>query len=265
MRATSMPNEARRASRLHAVREDRGAPSRGECFDGGDVEEFATTRQCSASAQSSWKCVANNTSGDCSSRPTKNSQIACAIARPSSCPGSAAHLVDQEQGARGAPPQDVRRLSYLHVERRLARCEIVAGADSREDPVDDPERHRLRGNERADLCHDRQQAGLSQIGGFAAHIRPGQQNEAMLGRAEVKVVGHEVCVQHRLHYRVAAPVFDCDDALLREYRAHVSAFGGTLRERREHVHLRDRASRTRKFVGTRGNPFERQTAVRAAL
>ena len=87
--------------------------------------------------------------------------------------GAAADLVDQQQRPVRAASQDVRRFGHLQVERRLPRCEVVAGADAREDPVDGPERHCLCRHERADLRGNRQQADLPQIRRFSAHVRSG--------------------------------------------------------------------------------------------
>ncbi len=184
-----------------------------------------------------------------SSRPSKNSQIACAIASPSSVPGPAPHLVDQQQRAPRAAPQDIRRLGHLHVERRLPRREIVAGTDARKDAIDGPELHRLRRNERADLRHDRQQAGLPQIRGLATHVRARQQHETPLADAHVEIVRHELGVEDRLHHGVT-PVFDGDEALIAELGPHVAAFGGALRERGEHVDLGDRFGGREKLVGS---------------
>ena len=47
---------------------------------------------------------------------------------------------------------------------------------------------------------------------------------------QAQIVGHEVRVQNRFHHRMA-PVFDRDDALFNEGRAHVAALGRALRER----------------------------------
>ncbi len=54
-----------------------------------------------------------------------------------------------------------------------------------------PSVHARRRYERADLRHNREQAGLTQVRRFPAHIRTGEQNEAALGLAQVEIVGHE--------------------------------------------------------------------------
>ncbi len=100
--------------------------------------------------------------------------------------GSAADFIDEQQTALRAAPQDIRRFGHLKIKCRLTRCQIVAGADTREDPIDDAEFGGLGRDERANLRHDRQQRGLAQIRGLAAHIRAGKQNEAMLARAQMQ-------------------------------------------------------------------------------
>ena len=66
---------------------------------------------------------------------------------------------------------------------------------------------RLRRHEQPGLGQHHEQRVLPEEGGFAGHVRPGQQTEALAGR-QVAVVRHEgpgaVAGQRRLHHRVAA-------------------------------------------------------------
>ena len=49
----------------------------------------------------------------------------------------------------------------------------------------------LGGNERAHLRQQHDQRGLAQIGGFAAHVGAGDQQDLVRGAVQVERVGHE--------------------------------------------------------------------------
>ena len=157
--------------------EKTGAPARA-VFSTAVMWKFATSGQCSASATSSWKWVANSTIGAVRFALEQILADRLRDRKPVDRAGAAPDLVDQQQAALRRAAQDVRRLGHLDVEGRLSRGQVVARADAREDAVDDAERRRLGGHERADLREDHDQRGLAQVGRLAAHVRPGQQDEA---------------------------------------------------------------------------------------
>ena len=83
MRATSIPKE--REEEPGSTRcEKTGAPPR--LLSTAVMWKFDTSGQRSDRSTSSWKCVANNAMGERVSRSSRYSQIACAIARPSTVP-----------------------------------------------------------------------------------------------------------------------------------------------------------------------------------
>ncbi len=226
MRATSMPNERDELPGWTRC-EKTGAPSARRVLDGSDVKVRHRTPVVGQGAQLVEVRRKEYHRRLFLEREQKLADRLCdrqAVERP----GSASDLVDEQQRPLRAAAQDVRRFGHLQIERRLTRSEIVAGADAREDAVDDSEFHGFRRNERADLRHDRQQSGLAQVRRLTAHVRSGQKNEALFAGAQVQVVGDEVRVQHRLHNGMAA-ILDVDRAFGDEGRAHVASLRGALR------------------------------------
>ena len=104
---------------------------------------------------------------------------------------AATHFVQQHQALRRGQIQDCRDLAHLHQKCRAAAREIVRRADAREDAVGDRQPRLLGGNERAHLRQQHDQRRLAQIGGLAAHVRAGDQQDLVRGAVQVQRVGHE--------------------------------------------------------------------------
>ena len=116
------------------------------------------------------------------------------------CPGeaqpvegrrAAADLVEDDEAARRGAVQDVRRLLHLDHEGRLAARDVVGRADAGEDPIDDRQLGAAARHERPGLRHEAEQCGLAEIGGLAAHVRSGEDDELVRRRVERHVVRHE--------------------------------------------------------------------------
>ena len=54
-----------------------------------------------------------------------------------------------------------------------------------------PKRSLAGGNKGAHLRHDDDQRGLAEIGGFAAHVRAGEQQDCLRGGVQIEIVGDE--------------------------------------------------------------------------
>ena len=104
---------------------------------------------------------------------------------------AAADFVEQDQARRRGVIEDAGDFAHFDEERRTAAREIVGGADAREDAVDDREFCLPRGDEAAGLRHQRDQCGLAQVGGLAAHVRAGDQQKLLRLLIEVEIVGNE--------------------------------------------------------------------------
>ena len=91
--------------------------------------------------------------------------------------GAAADLVQHDEAARRRRIENHGRFRHLHHESGAAARQVIRGADAREDAVDDRQAGRLGRHERPHLRQDRDQRGLPQIRGFAAHIRPGDDGD----------------------------------------------------------------------------------------
>jgi len=98
--------------------------------------------------------------------------------------GAAADFVEQDQARGRGVIKDSGNLGHFDEEGGAAAGEIVAGADAREDAVDDGQLGLARGNEAADLRHQHNERGLPQVGGLAAHVGAGDEQKLLARRLE---------------------------------------------------------------------------------
>ncbi|MNQ03551.1 hypothetical protein D3C85_162540 [compost metagenome] len=117
--------------------------------------------------------------------------------------GAAADFVHQHQAAFTGVVQDVGSLAHLHHEGRTTTGQVVARADTGEDAVDQRQLAAFRRDEAADMGQQHDQRGLPHIGGFTAHVRPGDDQHARVV-VEAQVVGHEGRGQHLFDHRMTA-------------------------------------------------------------
>ena len=96
-------------------------------------------------------------------------------------------------------------------------------------------------HERTHLRQDHDQRRLPQIGGFAAHVGPGDDGDQAGGGVEVEIVGDEaagIVLRQALDHRMAAG-HDAHFAVVGKARARVAILRGHLRQRRGHVQFGD--------------------------
>ena len=94
-----------------------------------------------------------------------------------------------------------------------------------------------RRDEGADLGHQRDQRVLTHIRRFACHIRAGDDEAAVGGAVELRIVGHEEApLQHLLYHRVAA-LGDGQLVAVVHHGAAVVVLCRHLRQRRQHIQL----------------------------
>ncbi len=136
--------------------------------------------------------------------------------------------------------QNFRDLAHFNHEGGLAAGQVVARADAGEDAVHHADAGGAGGNERANLCHERDERDLTHIGGFTRHIGARNDGDAVFLFAHVGVVRHkEGILQHALDDRVPS-VVDLDRAGIVHHRAAVVVFDRDDGKRREGIKLRDR-------------------------
>ena len=128
--------------------------------------------------------------------------------------------------------------------------DVVGSAHAGKDPIDQCDFRVARRHERADLRHHAQERGLTQVGRFPAHVRPGE-NHQLAGRSvERDVVGDERFACRR------GPAFDDGMPCIRDdhfvafvdVRLRVVVDGRGLRQRGQHI---QRGERTRRRLNAR--------------
>ena len=98
--------------------------------------------------------------------------------------------------------QDGGGLLHFHHEGGLAARDVVRGADTRKDAINDREFRAFGRHKRAGLRHHGEQGGLPQERGLAAHVGAGEDDELFGGRVERHVVGHKRRGHVAFHHRV---------------------------------------------------------------
>src|SRR5208283_1448939 len=163
----------------------------------------------------------------------------------------APYLVQDDQRAVGGVVQDVGRLVHLHHEGRVAARKVVAGPDTREYPVHEPDPARRGGDPRANLGHEGDQGDLPDVGRLARHVGPRYQGDLGVAARERGVVGDEglgaagaglARPEALLDHRVA-PLADLERVALVDLRPAVAPFAGDPRPSRDDVDFRQGVGR----------------------
>ena len=84
---------------------------------------------------------------------------------------AAPDLIQHHQAPAGCIIEDVGGFVHLDHEGGLAARQLVVRADPGEDAIDYADGRAIRGYERADLGHQRDEGHLAEIGRLAAHVR----------------------------------------------------------------------------------------------
>src|SRR5204863_8036411 len=111
-------------------------------------------------------------------------------------------------------------------------------ADAREDAIEDAELRRGGGHKASGLIEEHDQCDLPQIGRLAAHVRAGDDLNAVAIADDVGVIGDESLACDGLDYRMA-PVLDDDFRVLAQRWSNVAIANGDRCERCERVELSD--------------------------
>ncbi len=87
--------------------------------------------------------------------------------------------------------EDVGGLGHLHHEGRHARGDVVVRADPREDAVGQPDDCTVRRDKASALRQQDDHRGLAEIGRFTGHVGTREDDDLVLFRIQLQVVGHE--------------------------------------------------------------------------
>ena len=105
--------------------------------------------------------------------------------------GAAADFIKHDQAARGGGVQDHSGFGHFDHEGGTAARQVIGGADSGENPIDDGKQRGFGGNEGTHLRQDRKQRGLAEIRGFAAHVGSCDDGDEFGFGVEIEIVGDE--------------------------------------------------------------------------
>ena len=104
--------------------------------------------------------------------------------------GSASpQLINDRQWSAGGIVDNWFCLLHFDEEGTFSGFEFVGGADTGEDSIYDGGFVRATGDEGAHLCHDGEERGGSEDGGFATHVGASEENDRVF---EADVVGDKV-------------------------------------------------------------------------
>src|SRR6185369_12705932 len=158
-----------------------------------------------------------------------------------------ADLVKDDKAFGCRIPEDVGSFGHLHHEGRLPPCQVVRCPHPRENPVryaNDGCRCR---DKAAHLSHQRNQRHLPHEGGFACHVRPGNDKQLVAVIVKLDVVRHKTFPKgERLDHRMTA-ICNGDGITAVYLGSAVSGKNGDFCKRQDHVDYCD-------IVGGSGNP-----------
>ncbi len=160
---------------------------------------------------------------------------------------AAPDFVQHQQRARGGVVEDVRCLDHLHHKGRLPGVDLVLGADARENAVHQADARLGSRHKAAHLRHQRDQGHLAQEGALARHIGAGDQAHD-LAFLKYAVVGHETFGAHAAFDHRVAPIPDFENGIGGDLRAGIAVQGGCLRQRGQHIQLRQGAGRVEQHA-----------------
>ncbi len=142
--------------------------------------------------------------------------------------GASPDLIEDDKAVRRCLGEDRGGFDHFDHERRAAAGEIVRRADPAEQPVDDADPGARCRDIAAGLGKKRGERHLAEEGRFSAHIRTGDQPEAII-RPERAIIGDELLTlpdQRFLDNRVATG-FQLDAWLIHQVRQAPAALGCT--------------------------------------
>ena len=163
------------------------------------------------------------------------------------------HLVQYEQTALRGEFEDVRHLTHLDHERGSSAVEIVRGADARKNAIRKGDIRRSGGHETAHVGHQRDQRHLAHVGGFAGHVRAGDDHHAMF-LVQMGIVGHEQGAPQPLFDHRMPAIDNVVAPISVDRGAHVLIFLRYARKRKQRI---QRFQSARRGVQARKRLFQR--------
>src|SRR5260370_12884488 len=137
--------------------------------------------------------------------------------------------------------EDRGDFAHFNEERRAPARKIITRSDAREDAVGNGQLRLPGGNEAAYLRQQHDQRGLPQIRRLAPHVGACNQEKLLPSGLETKIVGDEALalLPQKLFNHRMTPANNEEFSAGIKFRARIAAICGQLRERGEHVKLRD--------------------------
>ena len=160
--------------------------------------------------------------------------------------GAAADLIHQHQAAGGGVVEDVGGFGHFHHEGGASRGQLVGGADAGENAVHRADASHLRRYVAAHVGEQHDQRHLAHVGGFAAHVGAGDDQQAPV-HVQAQVVGHEGSVQGLFHHRMA-PGLDLQYRFRNQFRLAPVQAQGPFGQAQQAVQRGDRGNRVLQAI-----------------
>ena len=128
---------------------------------------------------------------------------------------AASYFIEDNETLLRRISKNVCDLCHLNHKGRLAGSEIVRGTDTRKDAVGKSEFRALRRNKGTCLRKQRNQRGLTHIGGFSGHIGTGNDGDAILLAVKQGVVFDKAPALHHAFHNRMAPAHNVQGAVCR--------------------------------------------------
>ncbi|MEY3460037.1 MAG: hypothetical protein RL215_3194 [Planctomycetota bacterium] len=148
--------------------------------------------------------------------------------------GTASDFVEDDEAAGGGCVEDAGGFCHFDHEGTLTASQFITGTDSREDAISNPDSGGSCGDEGADLGHDGDESGLSDVSAFTGHIGAGDDLDSSgawiilsIGRdSEPYVVGDELSGGEEAIEDGMSAVADIEDGGVFESGSAVASVGG---------------------------------------
>ena len=139
--------------------------------------------------------------------------------------GAPPYFVEDEQALIGALRQNRCRFGHFHHKGTLTSGDVVLGADTGKNPIDQADFGAIRRYKRPNLGHQHNQGHLAHHSAFAGHVGAGNDGNLATLAVEGQRIGDKLAATVLFDHRVAS-VFDDNSGIAKQLRAHIAVADG---------------------------------------